>query len=213
MDGMHCPFPIHLHGPCLAFNQSWATLCENRVKEAMRVASVGERLTRPVFVYTRPTYIGQTAPLTEIDLVSTIGESVALGAAGVIFWGDTSYANSATSCSSLNEYLKGSLGRYLLNVSTAAEVCSESLCKSRGRCLRKPSSYSIISLSSQLKVRGAAGKAELTHFRTHFQCQCYTGYRGEGCTQREGEENKASSVMGVWHLSLMFPLGLLTLLH
>ncbi|KAJ0068810.1 hypothetical protein NL108_010894, partial [Boleophthalmus pectinirostris] len=30
-----------------------------------------------------------------MDLVSTIGESVALGAAGVIFWGDTSYAKSA----------------------------------------------------------------------------------------------------------------------
>lgn len=28
------------------------------------------------------------------DLVSTIGESVAIGAAGVIFWGDTSYASS-----------------------------------------------------------------------------------------------------------------------
>lgn len=31
------------------------------------------------------------------DLVSTIGESVALGAAGIIFWGDTSYASSDVS--------------------------------------------------------------------------------------------------------------------
>ena len=31
--------------------------------------------------------------LLQMDLVSTIGESVALGAAGVIFWGDTSYAS------------------------------------------------------------------------------------------------------------------------
>lgn len=32
-----------------------------------------------------------------MDLVSTIGESVALGAAGVIFWGDASYASSPVS--------------------------------------------------------------------------------------------------------------------
>ena len=29
-----------------------------------------------------------------MDLVSTIGESVALGVAGVILWGDASYASS-----------------------------------------------------------------------------------------------------------------------
>ncbi|XP_072308471.1 hyaluronidase-2 [Eucyclogobius newberryi] len=220
-------FPSIYMGPVLNSTKYGRLFVRNRVKEAMRVASVGEGLTRPVFVYTRPTYIGQTTPLSEMDLVSTIGESVALGAAGVIFWGDTSYASNAASCSSLNEYLKGALGRYLLNVSTAAEVCSESLCKSRGRCLRKvpdqdvylhlnPSSHSIVSLSrpnGQLKVSGVTGKAELTHFRTHFQCQCYTGYRGEGCTQRARGRNKASSVMWVWHLCLLLPLGLLTLLH
>ncbi|CAL9704768.1 unnamed protein product [Knipowitschia caucasica] len=217
-------FPSIYMGPVLRSTKHGRLFVRNRVKEAIRVASVGKGVTRPVFVYTRPTYIGQTTPLSEMDLISTIGESVALGAAGVIFWGDTSYASSPSSCSNLNEYLMGSLGSYLLNVSTAAEVCSESLCKSRGRCLRKrpdqdvylhldSSSHSIISLSGQLKVRGAVGKAELTHFRTHFHCQCYTGYTGEGCTQRAGGLNKASSVTTAWHLCLMFPLGLLTVLH
>ncbi|XP_029357883.1 hyaluronidase-2 isoform X2 [Echeneis naucrates] len=98
----------------------------NRVKEAMRLASVGDGLARPVFVYTRPTYINNKMDLlTERDLVSTIGESIALGAAGVIIWGDTSYASSNTSCFILNEYLRGPLGQYLLNVSTAAEQCSQ----------------------------------------------------------------------------------------
>lgn len=196
----------------------------NRVKEALRVASVGKGIMRPVFVYTRPTYISQMTPLTEIDLVSTIGESVSLGAAGIIFWGDTSYASSAASCSSLNEYLQDSLGRYLLNVSTAAELCSETLCKFHGRCLRKvpdqdvylhlsPLSHTIVRQNGQLKVRGAAGKVELTLFRTHFKCQCYTGYQGEGCAQRAQGRNKASSVIGVWYICLLLPLGLLTLLH
>lgn len=32
-----------------------------------------------------------------MDLVWTIGESVALGAAGIIFWGDSTYASSNVS--------------------------------------------------------------------------------------------------------------------
>lgn len=217
-------YPSIYLGSVLSSTKHGRLFVRNRVKEAMRVASVGKGLTRPVFVYTRPTYIGQMAPLSEMDLVSTIGESVALGAAGVIFWGDASYASNKASCSSLNEYLKGSLGRYLLNVSTAVELCSETLCKFHGRCLRKvpdqevylhlsPSSHSIVSQGGQLKVRRTAGKTDLTYFRNHFQCQCYTGYWGEGCTQRERGQNKASSVMKAWHICLLFPVGLLTLLH
>ncbi|TNN84332.1 Hyaluronidase-2 [Liparis tanakae] len=97
-----------------------------------------------------------------MDLVSTIGESVALGAAGVIFWGDTSYASSYASCSLLNNYLQDQLGRYLLNVTTAAERCSQVVCKSHGRCLRKvpdndaylhlsPLTHSITGQGGQLK--------------------------------------------------------------
>lgn len=35
--------------------------------------------------------------LSQYDLVSTIGESVALGAAGIILWGDAAYASSPVS--------------------------------------------------------------------------------------------------------------------
>lgn len=217
-------YPSIYMGSVLRSTQHGRLFVRHRVKEAMRVASVGEGLTRPVFVYTRPTYTSQLTPLSEMDLVSTIGESVALGAAGIIFWGDTSYASNAASCASLNEYLQGSLGRYLLNVSTAAELCSETLCKFHGRCLRKvsdqdvylhlsPSSHSIVYQNGQLKVKRIAGKTELAHFRTNFKCQCYTGYWGEGCAHRERGQNKASSVMRAWDICLLLPLGLLTLLH
>lgn len=33
----------------------------------------------------------------QTDLVSTIGESVALGAAGIVLWGDATYASSNVS--------------------------------------------------------------------------------------------------------------------
>ncbi len=32
-----------------------------------------------------------------MDLVSTIGESVALGAAGIVFWGEAAYASNNVS--------------------------------------------------------------------------------------------------------------------
>lgn len=40
----------------------------NRVKEGMRLASSGDGLARPVFVYTRPTYANSLEPLTEVQL-------------------------------------------------------------------------------------------------------------------------------------------------
>lgn len=52
----------------------------NRVKEAMRLASVGDGLARPVFVYTRPTFINQMTLLTEVsrqDSFLTTGASKA----------------------------------------------------------------------------------------------------------------------------------------
>ncbi|XP_051932837.1 hyaluronidase-2 [Hippocampus zosterae] len=216
-------FPSIYMGSVLRSTHYGRLFVRNRVKEAMRLASVGDGLARPVFVYTRPTYINQMALLTEIDLVSTIGESVALGAAGVIFWGDSSYS-SDSSCSALKDYLSGALGRYLLNVSTAAEQCSRARCNMHGRCLRNQpdedvylhlslSTHSISWQDGHLKVNGKPGEPELALFRQHFQCQCYTGYHGEACALRAKGQNKAPSVLGTWSLCFLLPLGLLTLLQ
>ena len=38
---------------------------------------------------------------SQFDLISTIGESVALGAAGIIMWGDTAYAGSKVSINTI----------------------------------------------------------------------------------------------------------------
>lgn len=177
----------------------------NRVREGMRLASVGNGTARPVFVYSRPTYTNELTLLTEMDLISTIGESVSLGAAGIILWGDSAYASSNASCSSLRNYLGNSLGRYLLNVSSAAEQCSRFLCGFRGRCLRRhPDTDTYLHLSTsthrlelqdgRLVVRGTMGPDEQAMLREDFQCQCYTGYTGEGCTQRV----PGSGVDSVW---------------
>uniref|UniRef100_A0A8C2H0A7 Hyaluronidase n=1 Tax=Cyprinus carpio TaxID=7962 RepID=A0A8C2H0A7_CYPCA len=205
----------------------------NRVKEGMRLASVGNGSARPVFIYTRPTY-QNNAPasngnptelplLTETDLVSTIGESVALGVAGVILWGDSNYASSHAACSHLNKYLRGSLGRYLLNVTSAAEQCSRNLCRFRGRCLRKqpdtdtylhlsPNTHSIERQGNTLKVSGQMGEEELSRVHNEFQCQCYNGYVGDDCSQRDAG-NRAALVWTTFLQVLLLPLLLMGFLH
>lgn len=99
-----------------------------------------------------------------------------------------------TSCFNLNVYLQSVLSQYLLNVSTAAELCSQNLCASHGRCLRKnpdsdvylhlsPLTHSISSRGGKPTVSGELDEAEKTRFQTEFQCQCYSGYEGVGCEQ------------------------------
>ncbi|KPP63035.1 hyaluronidase-2-like [Scleropages formosus] len=171
----------------------------NRVKEGMRLASVGDGLARPVFVYTRPTY-------TNMDLVSTIGESVALGAAGIIFWGEATYAGTKASpfydsCSKLNAYLQGPLGKYLLNVTTAAEHCSRTRCNSRGRCQRQ-------------RPDTDPSPEELEFYRTEFRCQCYSGYMEDSCSLKDpAQQRGASPSLSACVLCLLLPLLLLLPLH
>ncbi|KAG9333842.1 hypothetical protein JZ751_009992 [Albula glossodonta] len=157
------------------------------------------------------------------DLVSTIGESVALGAAGVILWGDAAYASSKATCRSLSNYLQGQLGQYLLNVSTAAEQCSKALCASRGRCLRRrpdddvylhlsSNSQRIVTEGGELRVSGQPDAAETDQLRENFRCQCYSGYRGDTCANAEPGMSTASPSIQAC-LPTLLTLLLLILLH
>ncbi|XP_058229160.1 hyaluronidase-2 [Hemibagrus wyckioides] len=208
-------FPSIYLGPALKDKAIGRQFVRNRVKEGMRLASTGNETARPVFIYTRPTYTNELTLLTEMDLISTIGESVSLGAAGVILWGDSSYAGSSASCSSLSEYLRsGALGRYLLNVSSAAEQCSAQLCGWRGRCLRRlPDTDTYLHLSTRthtlelrqgrLAVRGKMDQEELAMLSKDFQCQCYTGYTGTMCSQKSSRNRAGVSLQGALVLMLI----------
>ncbi|XP_059679202.1 hyaluronidase-2 [Gavia stellata] len=193
-----------------------------RVMEAMRISQQHhDGYSLPVFVYTRPTYIRKLDVLSQPDLISTIGESAALGAAGAIFWGDADYTKNRDSCQIIKNYLEGDLGRYIVNVTTAAQLCSTALCQGRGRCLRQDSAADVFlhlnSTSFQLRRRdgdhpqhplfwaeGQLSSADTLFLRTHFHCHCYQGWQGSGCHMPAGPRSDAPDPLA--------PLGLGVLL-
>ncbi|MGH0141327.1 UNVERIFIED_CONTAM: hypothetical protein FKN15_000468 [Acipenser sinensis] len=127
--------------PSIAIKKSHADSINNlhfskfRVLESMRIASMTSMdYDLPTFVYTRLGY--RDDPLSFLsmqDLIYTIGESAALGAAGFVIWGDLNLTSSRHNCSKVNLFMSYELGLYITNVTKAAEVCSEFLCQNNGR--------------------------------------------------------------------------------
>nr|XP_060632124.1 hyaluronidase-like [Anolis sagrei ordinatus] len=166
-----------------------------RVKEAIRIASIARKdYALPVFVYSRPFYAYTFQALTEIDLVHTIGESASLGAAGVVLWGSIQYANSYENCLTVKKYVDGPLGHYIMNVTSAAKLCSKVLCKKNGRCIRKnsesfdylhlhPQSFKIrfSKATNKVSVVGKLKRKDKAAMKEKFMCQCYQGWTGKYC--------------------------------
>ncbi|XP_040894463.1 hyaluronidase PH-20-like [Toxotes jaculatrix] len=167
-----------------------ALYVRNRVQEALRVAALPKRpYTVPIYVYSRPLYRDQTQKFQSLtDLVSTVGESAALGASGVVMWGGTRDYNNKAACQSLSEYLTSTFNPYIANVTAAAMLCSEVLCQKRGRCVRKnydssqylhlnPTYFSILRAAKRYVAIGLPSAADLDAWAENFTCQCYAGWR------------------------------------
>ncbi|KAG8436166.1 hypothetical protein GDO86_007317 [Hymenochirus boettgeri] len=179
-----------------------------RVKEAMRISYRHHKdYSLPVFVYTRPTYIRKLDLLSQMDLISTIGESAAQGAAGVIFWGDAEYTKSKETCQMFKNYLEGDLGSYIVNVTTAAELCSQFLCNTNGRCLRQdnntdaflhlnPNNFQIVkspkdSQGPSLRAEGKMSAEDIGALHSQFRCQCFVDWYGNTCGIQKSVNGKA----------------------
>ncbi|XP_068943120.1 hyaluronidase-1-like [Petaurus breviceps papuanus] len=170
-----------------------------RVKEAMRVSQMARSdYALPVFFYTRLFYSYGTDPLTKNDLLYTIGESAAMGAAGIVIWGGMDYSSSKNNCLIMQKFVNGVFGHYIVNVTAATQRCSKILCNNNGRCARREAdSYSYLhmpvgSIMRYKLKRGLkfipsqrASKEEIQYMKNKFVCQCYTHWNGKFCSWKE----------------------------
>ncbi|XP_061923636.1 hyaluronidase-1 [Entelurus aequoreus] len=170
----------------------------HRVLEAMRVGAQASRYARPVIPYACIVYTYSLEFLSQEHLIYTIGESAALGSAGVVLWGNNNLSRSKATCDAVKWYVDNTLGPYLVNVTSAAILCSQAVCSSRGRCARKdPKSRVYLHLDpawwkvvAARKAEGGRGYAvmgrvstqEVTRMKAQFECRCYPGWAGERCS-------------------------------
>ncbi|XP_029952177.1 hyaluronidase PH-20-like isoform X2 [Salarias fasciatus] len=167
-----------------------AMFVRNRVQEALRVAALAKRpYTVPIYAYARPMYRIQTQKfLSQKDLVSTVGESAALGASGVVMWGSVKDYSSKADCQALSDYLTTTFSPYVANVTAAAMLCGELLCQKKGRCVRKrfdssaylhlnATHFHILRANGRYAAVGQPSSADLEDWGQKFTCQCYAGQR------------------------------------
>ncbi|CAJ1055492.1 glyco_hydro_56 domain-containing protein [Xyrichtys novacula] len=109
----------------------------SEIREALRVSSLSRaEFDIPVFPLVKSVYASTNTFLSQADLVSTIGESAAMGTAGVVIW-ERRETKTERECQDLAEFVRKVLGPYSMNVTTATALCSASLCQGKGRCVRQ----------------------------------------------------------------------------
>ncbi|CAB1459509.1 unnamed protein product [Pleuronectes platessa] len=159
----------------------------------------GDPSAPPVYPYTRIVYTYTLDFLSLEHLVYTVGESAALGSAGMVLWGDNNFSKSKATCEAVKFYIDQTLGPYLVNVTAAATLCSQVLCSSQGRCQRRnpasraylhldPAVWKLVSNEGldgrrQYKVLGRMRADKVTFKTSEFQCSCFPGWGGKSCSK------------------------------
>ncbi|KAG7226968.1 hypothetical protein INR49_022286 [Caranx melampygus] len=177
----------------MAGSKDAALMVRHRLLEALRVAALwhhGSNTSHstPVFPYSRLAFTHSLTFLNQTDLVHTLGESASLGAAGVVLWGDLKFAKSKRQCILLRDYILTVLGPFIRSLRSDTLHCSRQLCHGNGRCTRRipTSGHMISSVPAETSDPHECTNIKLLH--THFMCQCYPGWSGEGC-QEETKNN------------------------
>nr|QKV49747.1 PH-20 hyaluronidase [Blarina brevicauda] len=205
----------------LRSNPRAALFVRNRVQEAFRVSKLRKVETRlPVFVYVRPVFTDAPGEfLSEVDLVNTIGESIALGVSGIIIWGSFNFSKSEQSCQNLSNYMNTVLNPYLLNVTLAAKLCSQVLCQDQGICIRKnwnssdylhlnPEHFRIGNgVLNKYEVHRNATVPDMEEFATSFECICYSNMNCRNSSSKLSIDYNNVCVGDVCISSLPEPVG------
>ncbi|GAA6084155.1 glyco_hydro_56 domain-containing protein [Tachysurus ichikawai] len=176
-------------------NGSWL-FASNQIREALRVAALaGTTSELPVFPLVKSMYTSSSSFLSEANLVNTVGESAALGAAGVIIWDRFHTTKTQRLCSDLTSYVREVLGPYAVNVTMAAHLCSMSLCKGLGRCIRKkpedpvylhlpPANFLLLRKGAEgIRATGKLPQSYLDGWRRDFHCHWFEALEGAAADQ------------------------------
>ncbi|KAG8436168.1 hypothetical protein GDO86_007318 [Hymenochirus boettgeri] len=116
----------------LKMSENVGPYVKHRILEGIRVAK-----NRPILPYARIVYTYSMEFLTQEDLIQTIGQSAALGSAGIILWGNADYSVSKGFLLSVNSYIDETVGHYIVNVTSSVILCSKAVCTGNGRwCVR-----------------------------------------------------------------------------
>ncbi|XP_075862302.1 hyaluronidase PH-20-like [Microcebus murinus] len=177
-----------------------ALYARNRIYEAIRISKfldIGRPL--PIFVYARPVFADLVLKyLSQDDLVNTLGESIALGASGVVLWGSLSLLRNVKPCTDLHDYMTTTLNPYVINITLAAKMCNQVLCQEQGVCTRKDwnsSDYLHLNSANIAIQIGKEGKYlivgkptpdDLKQFSEKFRCTCYSNMT---CKARDDVHN------------------------
>lgn len=106
------------------------------------------------------------------------------------------FLSSKDSCEALSSYLSSTLNPYITNVTLAAQLCSNFLCRGSGRCVRKnynsdhylhlnPENFQVLYVQNRYLVLGKPTLTDLKTFSKRFTCQCYEGLNCSPRTYRE----------------------------
>ncbi|NXX98785.1 HYAL1 protein, partial [Centropus bengalensis] len=168
----------------------------HRVAEAFAVQRDVLNDSIPVLPYAQITLDGTFDFLSQEDLMNTIGESAAQGAAGIVLWGSYTSSTSKERCLELKDYVEGLLGHYIVNVTASANLCSQSLCSGQGRCVRKENKQGFLHLDPfHFTIDLKAGKpwlvaqslepiGDVSRLAEEFSCQCYGEWQGPRCNSQ-----------------------------
>lgn len=178
----------------LAGSKDAALMVRHRLLEAFRVASQWHHVNTdpnhatPVLPYTRLAFTHTLEFLAKTDLEHTLGESAALGASGVVLWGELKFAKSKRQCVLLRDYVHSVLGDYIRALKADARRCSLEHCHGHGRCARKdPNSSHLLSsahVNPQADYILLKPCGDLCPLYKHFLCRCYQDWTGEKCQER-----------------------------
>lgn len=170
----------------------------HRVLEAFRVARASRDPNLPVLPYVQIFYAMTNHLLPLEELEHSLGESAAQGAAGVVLWVSWENTQTKESCQAIKEYMDSTLGPFILNVTSGARLCSETLCSGHGRCARRPSHPGALlflnpaSFSIQftpggrpLTLKGALSLEDQKQMALKFKCRCYPDWSGQWCEQQD----------------------------